>query len=158
MKKTISIFFLAVMLMASNSWATAGSCVESVSAPTGGGVIVKLVCTGSTVDGSIPTQTISADAMALIQGTHYLYQVTAYKTVGGTAPDAADVAVLMNGMDLLGTKGVNLIHASATYDTFPYSAFMSSYRFPRIVNTLTFTVANQATTSANYTIEMDFER
>ena len=155
--KIFALILAGIMLMASNLWA-AGSCTESVEAWTGGFVTVRLACTGDSANGSIPTITISTDAMALIQGTHYLYQVKAYPTSGGTAPDAADVTVNMNGYDLLGGKGVNLIHATATYDTLPYSTFMASYRYPAINGALTVAVANQATVSANYTIELIFVR
>lgn len=157
MKKIILTIILAVMLMASNLWA-AGSCVESVKSYTGGFVIVSFACTGDIANGSIPAKAFSAEAMALIQGTHWLAQVKTYPTSGGTAPDAADVTVTMNGMDLLGGKGVNLIHATATQDTIPYSLFMTSYRYPPVTDTITTAVANQATASANYTIDHLFSR
>lgn len=157
MKKIITAIILAVMLMASNLYA-AGSCTETVKNYVGGATVISLACTGDSANGSIPTQTISTPALALVQGTAYLFQVIAYPTSGGTAPDAADVTVNMNGQDLLGGKGVNLIHATSTYDTFPYSAFMSLYRYPMITAALTVAVANQATNSANYTIELVFVR
>ena len=157
MKKILASIILAVMLMASNLWA-AGSCTETVASYTGGIVQIKLVCTGDSGGGSFPTQTISTNAMALIKGTHYFYRAKAYPTSGGTAPDAADVTVNMDGQDLLGGKGVNLIHATATYDTFPYSGFMSQYCYPAVTNTITVAVANQETNSANYTIELEFVR
>lgn len=139
-------------------WAVAGSCTQSATTTPGGFVKISFVCTGDSTNGSIPNTAFSAANMAVIQGTHYLLSVTAYPTSGGTAPDAADVALLMNGMDLLGAKGVNLIHATATQDTVPYSAFMAAYRYPGIVNTLTQTIANQGTNSANFTIEYLFVR
>lgn len=158
MKKFIMIkIFLAVMLMASTAWATAGSCTQTVSSYSDM-VKVKLVCTADSTNGTLPTQTIATDTMTLLTGYYYLYTVSAYPTSGGTAPDAADVAVLMSGEDMLGGKGVNLIHATATYTTFPYSSFMTMYRYPMIINTLTLTLANQATTSANFTIELLFVR
>jgi hypothetical protein len=89
-------------------------------------------------------------------GAIYLYQVKTYPTKGGTAPDAADVAIYMEGMDLLGGKGVNLIHATSAQDTVPYSLFMTAYRYPPITSNVTLTVANQATVSANFTIELIF--
>jgi hypothetical protein len=159
MKQKFLIIALALaLLFPSSLWAlTPGSCVQTVvDYAAAGAVKVSLVCTGSPDDGALPTQTIDSATVTLLTGHYYLYQVKAYPTSGGTAPDAADVAVLMDGMDLLGAKGVNLIHATATYDTFPYSAFMSSYRFPAITGTVTLTVANQATHSANYTIELVF--
>jgi len=159
MKKIIATIILAVMLMASSAWAlTPGSCVQTPYQLGSGILLVKLVCTDSPDGGGMATQTVDADTMALLKGNYYLYAVTTYKTVGGTAPDAADITVLMNGEDLLGGKGTNLIHASATQDTFPYSSFMSSYRFPPIIATITMTIANQATASANYTIELIFVR
>jgi hypothetical protein len=160
MKQKFLIIALALaLLFPSSLWAlTPGSCVQTETEYPWGDVKVALVCTGSPDDGALPTQTITTATLGKITGKLYLYQVKAYPTSGGTAPDAADVAVLMDGMDLLGAKGVNLIHATATYDTFPYSAFMSSYRFPAITGTVTLTVANQATHSANYTIELVFVR
>ena len=104
---------------------------------------------------------IKSDNMKLLLSgsfPYYLYWVVSYPTTGGTAPDAADVSILMNGEDLLGGKGVNLIHATATQDTFPYSSFMSSYRFPPVSGPLTLRVANQATASASYTIDLYFVR
>lgn len=159
MKKTFLIIALALALIPSSLWAlTPGSCVQTPYQYTGGVVKVIFVCTGSPDDGAIPTQTFDAVTMALIEGTHYFYRIVAKPTTGGTAPDAADIQVLMDGMDLLGGKGVNLIHATATQDTFPYSAFMSMYRFPEVSETITWTVANQATHSANYTVIFIFAR
>lgn len=125
MKKILIAIIPAIMLMAPNIYA-AGSCTETTKNYIGGATVISLACTGDASDGSIPIQTISTAALGLVQGTSYLYQVVAYPTSGGTAPDAADVTVTMNGQDLLGGKGVNLIHAANTQDTFPYSTFMSS--------------------------------
>ena len=157
MKKLLLIAALIVALaFPTFSWA-AGSCVQSAARDAAGTtILIKFVCTGDSGNGSIPNTDINAVNMALVLNKSYLYTVTAYPTSGGTAPDAADVSVYMNGMDLLGAKGVNLIHATATYDTFPYSTFMSSYRYPAIVSTVQVRVANQSTNSANYTIELLF--
>ena len=162
MKKLLLIAaIIAAILIPSLLWAADGTATQSaVRDASGSTVMIKLVCTGSTVDGSLPAAQgiISTANMALIIDKYFLYDVVAYPTSGGTAPDAADVTVSMNGQDLLGAKGVGLIHATATYDTFPYSVFMSSYRFPAITNTLTVGVANEATISCNYTIELIFSR
>lgn len=155
MKKIILAIILAFMFLAPNLFA-AGSCVQTDTTYLDGSTVVKLVCTGDSSNGSIPTITIDMDNIAL--GKHFLYQVITYPTSGGTAADAADVTVTMNGQDLLGGKGVNLIHATATQDTLPYSTFMSLYRYPMIYAALTLAVANQATASANYTIELVFVR
>ena len=159
MKRLLLIAAVIAVLIAPYMAQAAGSCVQtSYAYSVSGSVLIKLVCTGDAANGSIPTQTISDANMALIQWTHYFYQAKAYPTSGGTAPDAADVTVLMDGQYLLGAKGANLIHATATQDTLPYSAFMSSYRYPMVTNTLTLAVSNQATNSANYTLELLFVR
>jgi len=167
MKRSILAIIL-VLLLASTAWGlTPGSCVQSASEYSGGFVYVKLACTGSPDDGAIPNTAISTDIMALVQGTHYLYTVAAYPTSGGTAPDAADVFILdANGEDLLGSvdggttanKGLNLIHATLKKTTLPYSTYLSMFYYPAVSGTLTLKVSNQATHSANYTIELIFVR
>ena len=160
MKKTFLIFALALALLFPSSLraATAGTCVQTPTELSTVSLLVRFVCTDSADGGGMATQTIPTATMNLLIGNYFLYSVTAYPTPAGTAPDAADIAVLMNGMDLLGGKGTGLIHASATQDTFPYSSFMLSYRFPRITSAITMTITNQATASANYTIDFVFER
>jgi hypothetical protein len=87
--------------------------------------------------------------------------VRAYKTTGGTQPDAADVSVKdSHGTDLLGGKGVNLIPATdIKNETFPYNAFNSTYWFPSLDDgSLTLSVANQVTASATFTVEYILSR
>lgn len=160
MKRLFILIALALaFLLPSSLWAaTPGTCVQTPYQIGPMSLLVRFVCTDSADGGGMATQTVDTATMALLDGSYFLYSVTARPTTGGTAPDAADIAVLMNGEDLLGGKGVNLIHATATQDTLPYSAFMASYRYPRINNTVTMTIANQGTASANYTIDLDFER
>ncbi len=172
MKKTILALILAVsLIIPAISWgaATPGSCVQTVVDYTGGFVVVEMACTGNSSDGSLPTAGIplSSSIMALIEGTHYLYTVSAYPTTGGTAPDAADVFIMdANGEDLLGStdggttanKGANLIHATLKKVTIPYSHYLSMHYYPPVVNTLTLKVSNQATASANWTIKLVFVR
>lgn len=159
MKKWLLLLIVSAMLflLPSLSMATAGSCTQTLTRISSDVYKLSLVCTGDSTDGSLPTVTLHSYYTTTLLG-YYLYQVVAYPTSGGTAPDAADVTVNMAGQDLLGGKGVNLIHATATYDTLPYSTFMSSYRFPAIISTLTVGVANQATLSANFTIDLIFAR
>jgi hypothetical protein len=154
--KKIILTVLAVLLMASNLYAADGSCTQTAASYPGGFYVVTFACTGDSATGAIPNQTVSTGAMSILKGYYYLYQVVAYPTPGGTAPDAADVTVSMDNQDLLGTKGVNLIHATATYDTHPYSAFMTAYRYPAITSNVSMAVANQATASANYTVKLIF--
>ena len=114
MKKiNIILLTLSMMIYSSISWA-AGSCTQSATSLAGrDSLVVKFLCTGDSSTGSIPDTAIAAATMTLLkQSSHFLYLVTAYPTSGGPAPDAADVSVLMNGTDLLGAKGVNLISAT----------------------------------------------
>lgn len=172
MKKTLLIIALALALSISSSLWAAGSCTQSLT-PYPASVsyapsfkVWKLVCTGDSSDGSIPQTAISAVNADLLAG-YYLYSVSAYPTSGGTAPDAADVFILdANGEDLLGStdggttanKGLNLIHATSKKTTLPYSAYLSTHYYPGVTGALTLKVSNQATVSANYTIELLFAR
>jgi hypothetical protein len=168
MKKLLLIAaIIAAIVIPDIIWA-AGSCIQSaVRDRSGSTVKILFVCTGDAGDGSIPNTAINAANMALILDQTYLYTVSAYPTAAGTAPDAADVFILdANGEDLLGSvdggttanKGLNLIHATLKKTTMPYSHYLSLAYFPAVVNTLTLKVANQATISANYTIELVFAR
>ena len=160
MKKFIAILSTVMFFMASPLWA-AGSCTQFKEKATGGFVHIFFYCTGDVSDGSIPNTAIATASMNEILLTHYLYTVSAYPTVGGTAPDAADVFILdARGEDLLGStnggttanKGANLIHATLKKTVLPYTFF------PPVLNTLSLKVLNQATASANYTIELVFVR
>ena len=82
---------------------------------------VTFLCTGGTVaeTGTIPNTDIISATMDEIKGLKLQY-VTAFPTVGGTAPDAGDVFIIdADGIDLLGSadanltayNGLNLIHA-----------------------------------------------
>jgi hypothetical protein len=172
-KLTLLIMALALAFSTSSLWA-AGSCTQTVtdiptvtlSKPTPPIRVLKFACTGDASNGSIPNTVINSGNLESIYGA-YLYTVSAYPTSGGTAPDAADVFILdANGEDLLGSvdggttanKGANLIHATLKKTTFPYSHYLSSAYFPAVVNALTLKVSNQATASANYTIELIFAR
>ena len=98
-----------------------------------------------------------------------LYQVEAYPTAGGTAPDAADVFILdADGMDLLGSvdgsttayRGLNLIHATLKYATTPdiYHLGQTAHAdyHPVVTEALTLKVSNQATARADWTIVLTF--
>lgn len=167
MRRYAFIWILVLALMAPLSVWAAGSCTQSC-VPVGQQTQYKctFLCTGDVSSGSIPNTALTDANMALVQGM-YLYTVSAYPTSGGVAPDAADVFVLdAKGEDLLGSadggttanKGANLIHATLKKTTFPYSYYLSQAYFPLVVNALTLKVANQATASATYTIELVFAR
>jgi len=153
----------------------AGSVSESFTKLTKDIRIITYAFTGDSSDGSVPD--IDSDDYSsggrtytnLIRGW-YLYEVQAYPTSGGTAPDAADVCVLdADGLDLLGSvdgttayNGLNLIHATlksiAQPDSFdrPHTAHVDYY--PIIKSALTVTTANQGTGSSEWTVELIFVR
>jgi hypothetical protein len=156
MKKLLLIAALIVALAVPGLLWAAGSCTQSAVVDSGSRYVsIKFVCTGDSGDGSIPATAISTANMKLILDKARLLSVTAYPTSGGTAPDAANVTLTMNGQDLLGGAGTNLIHATATQDAYPLNTG-GDIRFPLITNTVTLAVAAQATVSANYTIEAIF--
>jgi hypothetical protein len=173
-KLTLLIMALALAFCSSSLWA-AGSCTQTVTSyptvtlsnPSPSMKSITFVCTGDAVNGSIPDTDITAGNLESIIGM-YLYGVFANPTTGGTAPDAADVFLLdkTTGEDYLGSsnagttpnKGANLIHATLPKSTMPYSYYMSNWFYFPIRRTLTLRVSNQATASANYTIELVFGR
>lgn len=155
MKKFMFFITVLLLLVMSATAYAAGTVTVSGSWQDRYGTqmyVVKFVCTGDAANGSIPTTTIPDSIMSEIKGM-FLYIVSAYPTAGGTAPDAADITVLDGTFDVLGAKGVNLIHATARQDVYPYSTFMSNWRYWPITGGLSLAIANQATNSANYTVE-----
>jgi len=169
MKKLFLIAALvAALVLPAELWA-AGSCSQALSRIGYQGMMktVTFACTGDASDGSIPDTAISTANMAELGGM-YLYQVRAWPTAGGTAPDAADVFILdahsedylgsADGGTTAGTRGANLIHATLPKSARPYSYFMSADHYFPVTSTLTLRVANQATHSANYTLELVFVR
>jgi hypothetical protein len=157
MKRLLSLILIFVFLFLPKIGFATGSFVTQSMRQVGSDIVVTLLCKGDASNGTVPSTLIKPEILNKVMGM-YLYVVIAYPSPGGTAPDAADVTVTMKGMDLLGAKGVNLIHATSTLDTFPYSAFMTAYRYPKITGPITIAVANQATASADWTIELIFVR
>jgi hypothetical protein len=126
------------------------------------------LCTGDSSNGSIPNTAMSNFNLSLIKGMR-LFQVEAYPTAGGTAPDAASVFILdSDGMDLLGAidgsttpyNGLNLIHATLKYATAPdlYNLGNTAHSayYPVVTEALTLKVISQATASANWTVVLTF--
>ena len=175
MKKNMIVAILAVFIfllsLGSLSWGAVGSCTQATYAYGPGSFIkVVLTCTGGTAGdaGTVSDTVIASDVMDLLRGFYYLYTVKAYPTAGGTAPNVADVFVLTSELDdLLGSadggttanKGANLIHATLTRTTFPYSNYASvSYASMILTTAITVRTSNQATASANWKIELHFGR
>jgi len=168
MKKILLILLAISLIIPSTIYAAAGTCTQTAKKYYESRVVITFACTGSSVDGTVPDQPISAANMALIRGTHYLYKISALPTAGGTAPDAADVFVLdANGEDYLGSsdggttanKGANLIPAAVPpKSSLPYCYNMASWFYFPVINNLTLRIKNQSTVNANFTVELTFER
>jgi len=119
-------------------------------------------------DGSITATTFTDSAYQILRGKYFI-QVTAFPTVGGTAPDAADLVMHdEQGNALLGSvdggttayAGLNLIHATLTKSCLP-SMYLTgqdahiNYYWP-VTSKFTFDIINQATDSANITLRFIF--
>ncbi|MCK5610953.1 hypothetical protein KAR91_54275 [Candidatus Pacearchaeota archaeon] len=131
---------------------------------------ITFLCVGDSGDGSIPNTDLTVANFEKVKGW-YLYEVEAYPTSGGPAPDAADVFILdENTIDLLESEdggttayaGLTLIHATlgrvAKPNMYLPRAGLHVNYYPIIKNTITLKVANQGTVSADWTIVMTFVR
>jgi len=129
---------------------------------------IIFTCTGDSVNGSIPNKTISAANLSTIRGW-FLYEVEAYPTDGGTAPDAASVFILdSDGMDLLGSEdggttpyaGSNLIHATLKRSCFPNKYLPRAGKhvnyYPKITRPIILKVIDQGAASGNWTVVLKF--
>jgi len=173
MKKLItSTILLMVLLFATSAFAAAVGTVTQTAVKTyiaSGLKTFSFICTGASDSGSIPNTASNTANTAAIEG-YQLFQVDAFPTSGGTAPDAADVLILdANGKDLLGSVdgstaygGLNLIHATLAKSTIPdiYLTGTTAHAFysPYVTSALTLKVNNQATNSANYTVRLWFKK
>jgi len=165
MKKRIGMIALLFVFLYVGICQAAGTVVQTeANYPDSGERHVIFTCTGSADDGSIPNTATNDAVTGFIKG-YRLYQVDAYPTSGGTAPDAASVFILdANSLDLLGSEdgsttayqGLNLIHATLKRTTFPDAyiprAGAHAFYHPLISGALTLKVIDQATHSANYTV------
>lgn len=170
MKRLLLAVCFIVLLWTGISYA-AGSCTQTMTNyPDDKIRQVTFACTGDSSNGSIPNTATSSSVIKFITG-YRLYQVEAYPTTGGTAPDAADVFVLDAGsMDLLGSEdggttayqGLNLIHATLKRATspdlyMPRAGVHALYQ-PYVTGVLTLKVSNQTTANANYTVVLSFTK
>lgn len=168
MKRLITLI-LFLILLSSTAWA-AGSCTQSqVNYPAAKERWVVWSCTGDASNGSIPSTAIAGNTSTSTANTAFLkgyklYEVVAYPTSGGTAPDAASVFLIMNGVDLLGSEdggttayqGLNLIHATLKRVAFPDAyvprAGAHVWYQPLITDAVQLKVIDQSTASADYTV------
>jgi len=177
MKKLFIIVSLFLLAFPAISFGTVGSVIQGSVVDVGEGRLnsnptrtITFLCTGDVGDGSIPDTVMTVRNFEKVKGW-YLYEVEAYPTSGGTAPDAADVFILdANTIDLLGSEdggttayaGLTLIHATLSQTAkpnmyLPRAGLHINY-YPIIKNLITLKVANQATASANWTIVLTFVR
>ncbi len=176
MKKLLFLILALALIFPATVFAVAGSCtqtpgavrndVNNIQAKT-----ITFVCTGDSGDGSIPDIDTTAANTKFIKGW-YFYDIEAYPTAGGTAPDAADVMIWNEaGIDMLGAEqlatgaayaGLNLIQPISPRSTIPNKYLprggLHANNYPIVKGVWTLDVNNQSTASADYTIVWTFVR
>lgn len=169
MKKRILILMMLMlvipsMALAVNSVTTQKLDDVGIGSPTRTITLTTTMATPGTYSDTVITQ---ANILSEVMGW-YLYEVAAFPTSGGTAPDAADVFILDgNGRDMLGSvdngttayNGANLIHATLFYSCVPdiYSVGGGHQAlFVPVTGPLTLRIANQGTALANITFILTF--
>ena len=159
--KRLILTILLTLAMCAAAWAdgTVSATYTPIDKQT---AVIYFAITGDSSTGAkaaFSTDSYSSSGVpytALIRGWD-LVEVRAYPTAGGTAPLAdSDVTITENSLDLLDGNGTDLIQAATTKSTYPKNDGQPVYT--RITSALTVTVTGQTTASANYTIEMRFEK
>ena len=174
-KKILGLILGLVFLISGVAWGTVGTVTQIGYSHGEAGNrdafrTIVFTCIGDVSNGSIPNTDISAAWTTYIKGW-YLYEVEAYPTSGGTAPDAADVMIYdSDGLDLLGSEdggttayaGLTLVHATLKRSCFPNKylprAGLHVNYYPQITGVLTLDVDNQGTASADWTIVLKFDK
>lgn len=145
MKKLI--LALALLLVSARVFA-AGTCVPSYS-DAGSVFTISYACTADAAAATYPSTTLDANVMASLKKRgFYLYEV--YTSPGATAPtDETDFTLAdSNGLDILGTAGLNKIDATSDLRFFPKNS-AGGYSFPAITGTAyTMAISNNAVNSA----------
>ncbi len=166
--KRFFIYLSLLLLVFSGVVYAAESVTQNVAQRVRPGVYEIEFNITTAADGSVTATALNAANRARVRGT-YLIQVDAFPTVGGTAPDAADVVMYdENGIYYLGSEdggttayaGLNLIHATIPKSCIPnmYITGQDShlnYYWP-IRGALTWDIINQATDSADITLIFTF--
>ena len=170
LKKWIVLLMILVLAIPAISMAAVGTVVQTHNLIGKDIATLTIVCIGGTdaQAGTVPNTAISITNTNKLLGW-YLYSVTAFRTVGGTAPDEASVFIKdATGLYLLGSvddgttayNGSKLIHASGTRSCFPNKYILGTGEhynyFPEVNNVWTLIVADQATASADFTIVLTF--
>lgn len=172
------VFFITLMLvfwlaLAGGAFAvTPGTAVISKQDFVSGEVRLRtltVLCVGDEGDGTVADVTTSSAETGFILGW-YLISVEAFPTVGGTAPDAADVMVkTASGLDMLGSEdgatayaGLTLVHATLPRMCLPNlylprAGEHLNYYYP-ITGAITISTSNQGTVDAEWTIVLTFAR
>lgn len=107
-------------------------------------IVIKITCVGDESDGSVPNTSIASSSIPGLPSDYYrmgFYIYDAWVVVGGTAPDAADVAIT----DDLGRtvySEVGLIPTSGTNE--------GTVTVKNVISPLTVTQSNQATVDATW--------
>ena len=176
MKRIILFIAILAFLLFPISLMAAGSATGTFTKLTKDIRIITYAFTGDSSGGTAPSigsddySSASRTYTDLIRGW-YLYQVSAWPTASGTAPDEAGICVLdADGLDLLGSvdagttpyKGLKLIHATVKVTCGPdnYELGQTAHRnyYPIVKSELSVTTNGQGTSSANWTVELIFVR
>ena len=161
--KSLLLSLLIVALISTNVWAVAGTVTGAISAiktPYSNDtkfLKVTLTCTGGTAGdaGTIPATVINTLAGVIayrLTGTDLTF-VMAYP--GVTPPtDASDITITMDGVDILGGGGTNLID-STTYTSTPPGT-VSAYGDVPITGNITLNLTNNIVASSIFHVILIF--
>lgn len=151
------IFYVMIVIaMAAPSWAVDPTVTFD---KIGDVAIVTIAHTGDSSTGAVPS--VSTDAythkgLAITEHIKGLALDQVEVNPGTPAPDAADVTVTQNGIDLLDGAGTELIHPTDSLAALP--ATMGVPKLQPIKGPLTYTVTGQSTINAQFVIESTFVR
>lgn len=165
MNKIKSLLFsiLLVMFLCTNVWAVAGTvtgAISRVSTPYSSDikfVKVTLTCTGGTIGdaGTIPTTVINTLTNVVayrLTGTDLTF-VQAYP--GAVLPtDASDITITMDGVDILGGRGTNLIDATSYTSCAPGT--VSAVGDVPITGNITLNLSNNSVASSVFYVILTF--
>ena len=161
--KSLLLSILLVMFLCTNVWAVAGTVTGAVTRINESYsdnikfLKVVLTCTGGTVGdaGTIPAtviNTLTGVSAYRLTGTDLTF-VQAYP---GTTPptDASDITITMDGVDILGGAGTNLIDSTTFTSTAPGTT--TAYGDVPITGNITFNLSNNSVASSIFYVVLTF--
>jgi hypothetical protein len=161
--KSLFLSILLVIALCTNVWAVAGTVTGTISRialPYSSDIKfikVTLTCTGGTAGdaGTIPATVINT----LTNVVSYRLTGTSLRLVqvypGGVTPtDASDMTITMDGVDILGGRGTNLIDATSYTSCAPGT--IGAVGDVPITGNMTLNVSNNSVASSVFTIILTF--